>query len=105
MTKRERKSLEGRLRNEHYRAISPVNQRIAEIEQEAAVTTERIREIEALIADPAHYEDSQNIVAVNREYATLRERAARLTTEWDRLTAEAERLKLEYHRAHEGLAR
>ena len=105
ITKRELKSLQGRLRNEHYRAISPVNQRIGEIEHEVTAATKRIREIEALIADPAHYEDSQNIVDVNREYATLRETVARLTTEWDGLSAEVERLKLEYRRAHEGLAR
>ena len=97
--KRQRKALEGRLRNEYYRAISPVNRRIAEIEQEVAASTERIKEIEAMIADPAHYQDSQNVVAINREYTALRERVARLTSEWDGLTAEAERIKLEYRRA------
>lgn len=94
--KRQRKALEGQLRNEHYRAISPVNQRIAVIEQEVTSTTERIKEIEAMMADPVHYEDSQRVVSVNREYVTLREMVARLTAEWDSLTAEAERLKLEY---------
>jgi len=102
--KRRRKALEARLRNEYYRVISPINQRIAAIEQEVAVITERIKEIETIMADPAHYEDSQNIVAVNREYAVLREKVARLTTEWDGLTVEAERLQLEYHRAQEDLA-
>jgi ATP-binding cassette subfamily F protein 3 len=102
--KRRRKALEARLRNEYYRVKSPINQRIAAIEQEMAVITERIKEIETIMVDPAHYEDSQNIVAVNREYAVLREKVARLTTEWDGLTAEAERLQLEYHRAQEDLA-
>ena len=102
--KRRRKALEARLRNEYYRVKSPINQRIAAIEQEMTVITERIKEIETIMADPAHYEDSQNIVAVNREYAVLREKVARLTTEWDGLTAEAERLQLEYHRAQEDLA-
>jgi len=32
--KRQRKALEGQLRNEHYRAITPVRERIAEIERE-----------------------------------------------------------------------
>jgi hypothetical protein len=58
-----------------------------------------------MIADPAHYKDSQNVVAVNREYMSLRERVAGLTAEWDGLTAEAERIKLEYRRAQEALAR
>lgn len=102
--KRRRKALEARLRNEYYRVISPINQRIAAIEQEVTVITERIKEIETIMADPDHYEDSQNIVAVNREYAVLREKVARLTTEWDGLTVEAERLQLEYHRAQEDLA-
>ena len=102
--KRRRKALEARLRNEYYRVISPINQRIAAIEQEVTVITERIKEIETIMADPAHYEDSQNIVAVNREYAVLREKVVRLTTEWDGLTVEAEQLQLEYHRAQEDLA-
>ena len=100
---RQRKALEGHLRNEHYRAMSPVNKRIAEIEQEVASATERIKEIEAMIADPAHYKDSQNVVAVNREYLALRERVAELTAEWDDLTAEAERIMREYRRAQEDL--
>ena len=102
--KRRRKALEARLRNEYYRVISPINQRIAAIEQEVTVITERIKEIEPIMADPAHYEDPQNIVAVNREYAVLRKKVARLTNEWDGLTVVAERLQLEYHRAQEDLA-
>lgn len=102
--KRRRKALEARLRNEYYRVISPINQRIAAIEQEVTVITERIKEIEPIMADPAHYEDPQNIVAVNREYAVLKKKVARLTNEWDGLTVVAERLQLEYHRAQEDLA-
>lgn len=100
---RQRKALEGQLRNEHYRAISQVNQSIGEIEQEAASAAERIKEIEALIADPVHYENYQNVVIVNREYKALKERVAELTAEWDHFTAEAERIELEYRRAQEDM--
>jgi ATP-binding cassette, subfamily F, member 3 len=99
--KRQRKALEGRLRNEHYRAITPINRRIEEIEQEVASTTERINEIEAMMTDPSHYDDSEKVVAFNREHTALKERLARLTAEWDELTAEAERIKTEYRRAQE----
>ena len=102
--KRRRKALEGRLRNEYYRAISPVRERITEIEQEVAANRKRIEEIEATMADPAHYEDSRNVVAVNREYMTLREKVARLTTEWEGLMGEAERMDLDYRRTREELA-
>jgi ATP-binding cassette, subfamily F, member 3 len=101
MKKRRRKALEGRLRNEYYRAISPVRERITEIEQEVAASGKRIEEIEAMMADPAHYKDSRNVVAVNREYMMLREKVARLTTEWEDLTGEAERIDLEYRRKRE----
>lgn len=104
MTRSERKALEGRLRNQHHRAISPLRKRIAEIEQEAAAVTRRIQEIEALMADPSHYQDSENVVSVSREYADLKERTVRLTAEWDGLTAKAERQELEYRQALENLA-
>ena len=102
--KRQRKALEGKLRNEHYRAISPVRARIAEIEQELPVNTGRIQEIEAMMADPSHYRDSRNVVAVNREYTTLKEKVARLTAEWEGLVSEAERIDADYRRKREELA-
>jgi ATP-binding cassette subfamily F protein 3 len=102
--KRQRKALEGQLRNEHYRAISPVRARIAEIEQEMSANTGRIQEIEAMMADPSHYKDSRNVVAVNREYATLKERVAGLTAEWEGLMGEAERIEADYRKRQEELA-
>jgi ATP-binding cassette subfamily F protein 3 len=102
--KRQRKALEGQLRNEHYRAISPVRARIAEIEQEMTASTGRIQEIEAIMADPSHYKDSQNVVAVNREYITLREKVAGLTAEWEGLMGEAERIEADYRQRQEELA-
>jgi len=101
--KRQRKALEGRLRNEYHHGISPVKERMTRIEQELAATRERIQEIEGMMADPTHYENPQNIVAVNREYMALRENVARLTTEWENLAAEADRIDLEYRRAQEDL--
>jgi ATP-binding cassette subfamily F protein 3 len=104
VSKRQRKALEGRLRNEHYRAVSPVRERIKEIEQEIAANTERIGEIETIMADPSHYRDSQNVVAVNHEYVTLRETVAKLTSERESLTDEAERIDKDYYRKREELA-
>ena len=101
--RRQRKALEGQLRNEHYRAVSPVRTRIAEVEREMAADTGRIAEIEALMADPAHYKDSRNVVTVNREYAILKENVARLATEWEGLQSEAERIEADYRKRREEL--
>jgi len=104
MKKHRNKALEGQLRNEHYRAISPVRERIKEIEQEIAANTGRIEEIESIMADSFHYKDSGNVIAVSREYTTLREKLAKLTTEWEGLVSEAEQINLDYHRIREELA-
>jgi ATP-binding cassette subfamily F protein 3 len=100
---RQRKALEGQLRNEHYRAITPVRARITEIDRELAANTARIAELEATMADPSHYKDSGNVIAVNREYAALKEKAVRLTAEWEGLVSEAERIDADYRRRREEL--
>ena len=81
-----------------------MNARITEIEQEMAANTARIQEIEAIMSDPSHYQDSRNVVAVNREYMTLKEKVARLTAEWEGLMGDAERIDLDYRRRREELA-
>ncbi len=100
---KERKALEGELRNRHYREISPVNRRISAVEKEVAGAEQKIRELEANMADPNHYADSARVVRSNREYKELRERIKSLMGEWETLTAEAERLKEAYRRELEGL--
>ncbi len=94
--RRQRKTIEGELRNRHYREMIPVRNRMADIEGETARLRKRMQEIEALLADPEHYQDSQTVIETNREYRDIKEKISSLTTEWDRLTAEAERLKREH---------
>jgi hypothetical protein len=55
------------------------------------------------IADD-RYKDSRNVIAVNREYAALKENVARLTAEWEGLVSEAERIEADYRREREELA-
>ena len=90
---RERKMAEGNLRNKHSREITPVKKRIAEVEADVAKGTARLREIEAMIADPEHYKDSRNVVETNKEYHALKKSLEALTGEWGELTVEAERMK------------
>ena len=103
--KRQRKAFEGQLRNEYYRAISPVRERITEIEQEMDANKDQIEEIEARMTDPSHYQDSENVVDANREYMKLRERVATLTAEWECLVDQASQIDLDYSRRREELTR
>jgi ATP-binding cassette subfamily F protein 3 len=103
MQKQQRKIIEGNMRNDFYRMITPVKTRIAEIEKRVAILTARIAEIEALFTDPNHYKDGYKVADTNREYVTSKESIRSLTTEWDKLTAEAERLTQEYEQARNNI--
>ena len=100
---RQRKIAEGNLRNEHYRAISPVRKRINEIEQKVDILTTRIGQIEGLFADPNHYKDGFKVAETNKEYVVSKEQIRKLTAEWDKLIAEQERIEKEYEEAREEL--
>jgi ATP-binding cassette subfamily F protein 3 len=103
-TKRQqRKTIEGNLRNEFYRKITPVKDRIAEIENKVAVLNARIAEIEALFADTAHYKDGYKVAQTNREYIKAKESIRSLTAEWDTLNEKVESMTQEYEQARENL--
>ncbi len=92
---RRRKTIEGELRNRHYREISPLKKRIAEIEKETSSITGRLAQIEAMLADPEHYKNSRKVVETNREYQELKDTLKAITDEWDTLTAEVEKMTRE----------
>ncbi|MGD1118716.1 MAG: ribosomal protection-like ABC-F family protein [Dehalococcoidales bacterium] len=101
--RQQRKIAEGNLRNDFYREITPVKSRIREIEEKVARLTARIAEIEGLFADPNHYKDGYKVAETNREYVTSKEQIRTLTVEWDKLTAEAERLTQEHEQARKDM--
>ncbi|MFC1946147.1 ABC-F family ATP-binding cassette domain-containing protein [Chloroflexota bacterium] len=96
---RQRKIAEGKLRNKHYSEISPVKKLIAAKENEVSKSAKRLAEIEALFADPEHYKDKRKVIKIQQEYQTLRESVKALTGEWEKLTAEAERMTQEFREA------
>ena len=94
--RRQRKTIEGELRNQHYREMAPVKDRLADIEGETARLRKRKQEIEELLSDPKHYKDSQRVIEINREYRDVQENINSLSVERDRLTTEADRLRQEH---------
>jgi len=94
--RRQRKTIEGELRNQHYREMTPVRNRLADIEGETTRLRKRKQEIEELLSDPEHYKDSQRVIEINREYRDVQENINSQSVERDRLTVEAERLRQEH---------
>jgi ATP-binding cassette subfamily F protein 3 len=94
-----RRIAEGNLRNDYNREFTPVKRRIAEIEAEVSRKSRRLKEVEALLADPEHYKEGAIVADTRREYHQLQDSIKSLTGEWDRLTAEAERLTAAFEKA------
>jgi len=98
---RQRKLIEGELRNKYYRESAPTKKRIAEIETELSEFETQFRAVESLFSDVEHYGDSAQVIATIEKYHRLKEDIDSLTEEWERLSIELERMKLEFEKRGE----
>jgi ATP-binding cassette subfamily F protein 3 len=96
---RQRKQLEGELRNRYYQDSAPVRKRIAEIEDELAPLEVEFKEVEQLFGDVEHYKDSEQVVETINRHRRLKDSINTLTAEWERLSLEAENMKRDFEEA------
>ncbi len=89
---RQRKTLEGNLRNEYSRRITPLKQQAAAVASELTALNRRLSEVEARLADPEHYKDGARVGETSREYHALKERIGSLTGQRQDLSARVEKL-------------
>jgi ATP-binding cassette subfamily F protein 3 len=94
--RRQRKAIEGELRNRHYRETATLKKRLADIEKETGKLVGRKQEIEQLLADPDHYRDNRRVVEINREYREVQDNIKKISTERERLEATIEKLRQEH---------
>ena len=60
-----------------------------ELETKIAALEEQQKELTAALEDPAVYEPGGNAVAINRDLSAVVDDLARLTAEWESVTAAA----------------
>lgn len=96
---RQRKTLEGELRNKYYRESAQTKKRIAEIEAELAKLETQFREVEELFSKAEHYQDGARVVATTEEHRWLKEAIHSLTEEWEALSTDLETMKGEFEKA------
>jgi ATP-binding cassette subfamily F protein 3 len=96
---RQRKIIEGELRNKYYRESTPTRKRIAEIETELSKLETQFREVQSLFSDEEHYGYSARIIATIEKHHSLKESISLLAQEWERLSIELERMKREFEKA------
>ncbi len=96
---RQRKVIEGELRNRYYRESAPARKRIAEIETELSELESQFREVESLFADEEHYGHGARVIATIEKHHKLKDTISLLMEEWERLSIELERMKREFEKA------
>ncbi len=96
---RQRKVIEGELRNRYYRESAPARKRIAEIEAELSELETQLREVESLFADEEHYGHGARVIATIEKHHKLKETISSLMEEWEQLSMELERMKRESEKA------
>ena len=96
---RQKRALSGELRSDYYARSTPIKKRIDKIESELALIEKEIKDLENRFAQPEHYKDSQEVVSSIDRHRELKVRADELTETWGELSAEADRLRVEFETA------
>ncbi|MFC1929337.1 ATP-binding cassette domain-containing protein [Chloroflexota bacterium] len=96
---RQRKLIEGELRNKYYRESAPIKKRMAEIEAKLSELETQFREVESLFSNEEHYGHSAQVIATIEKHRRLKESINSLTEEWERHCIELERMKREFEKA------
>ena len=96
---RQRKLIEGELRNKYYRESTLTKKRIAEIETELSELETQFRAVESLFSDAEHYANSVQVIATIEKHHKLKETINSLIEEWERLSIELEHMKRDFEKA------
>ena len=87
------RSMEGRLRNEYYSRSTPVKKRQDSIENEISRLEKEQLGLEEKFCMPEEYKDSKRIINLLERQKEIRNEIRSLTSEWERLVVELDRLK------------
>ena len=83
------KRLEADARNAIAKAKREKEKRVHELEMKIAALEGQQKELAAALEDPAAYEPGGRAIAINRDLSTVADNLARLTAEWESVTASA----------------
>jgi ATP-binding cassette, subfamily F, member 3 len=90
---RKRKREEAEKRQQRYRKVKPLKERLVQMEKEIAERESRKTEIEMALADKRTYTNDQNALLLNREYRDTTTRLNALYEEWTTLKEKIEAIE------------
>lgn len=92
-SEKDRKRNEAEVRQRLYRKLKPMKEKLEAIEREIGAMEGRIREIEAMMADPEFYRNGAEARSIAHEYADLKHRLTDAYFSWNDLTERVEAAK------------
>ncbi|MGF1671298.1 MAG: ABC-F family ATP-binding cassette domain-containing protein, partial [Balneolaceae bacterium] len=95
ISRKEQKRIDAEKRNERYRKIRPLEKRLKSTENDIEKLENRKLEIEAMMADPAFYEDDNQVKTISIEYEQLKNRLSETYSKWEELAGRIEYLEEE----------
>ncbi len=90
---REAKREKAEARNQRYRRLKPVREKLERLEREIASLEARVAELEAKLADPGFYGERAAFGETFRSYQALKAEIASKTERWGELGGEMERIE------------
>jgi ATP-binding cassette subfamily F protein 3 len=86
----ERKRAEARARNELYRRLKPLNDKLAKLEAKVEAAQTELDDLVARMVDPNAYKDSERWAELSKAHDQTKARVERLTAQWEELALKLE---------------
>lgn len=93
LSQKQRKTLEGQIRNQHYKETGALKKEISDTEAGITNLEQRKQELETLLADPDLYRSGQKAADTSAEYKNCKEQLVTLGDKWLRLCQQNDTLK------------
>jgi ATP-binding cassette subfamily F protein 3 len=90
---KEERRLQARWRNDLHRQKTPLTQRLQSLEEKIEQITNRLDELNELLAHPDTYENGSNAKDLNREYQELKRSLEEQNRQWEEAAIELEALE------------
>jgi ATP-binding cassette subfamily F protein 3 len=90
---KEQKRLEAQWRNELSRMKAPLTKRLEDLEQTIEEISDRLDELNHLLAKPDTYENGTDLAALNRKYSELKNSLEKHNRQWEQTAIELEALE------------
>ncbi len=96
LSRKEERRIEAQKRQQKYKKLKPVKNKLDALESRIEKLEERKSEIEKLMADSGFYDDSEQVREISMEYDKLKAELVEAYSDWEELATEASEIEQEF---------